>query len=275
MKTKKAKTRDNKPIQARLFTGISDLTKWIESTKPDEGWFRNHADPDASLDFKLCGAHSYQEARSELLKGKNINEIKRAIPKGTVSRTTKKRGLDVIGGCPNVPAYLAGNPQSMYRYKAEKTKGAYNVFVDTSIHCKIKKSQVREAGIEILLKVLQLSNKYPVNLYAGNTAIYNDKITVSMTKIIDAGKPFNIARISYALTEPAFLRVFGLAVIERSGGFWDSGASSGYGRPVRNNAERLDVVSNVLKNAIVVSTLDAIERGSYALNAINKALETR
>lgn len=263
MKTKKAKTNNNRPVQARIFSGLNDLTSWLETTIPDDGW-NNHLTDE--LNFKFCGAHSYQEAKTDLLKGKNVKEIKRAIPKGNTARTTKKRGLDVIGGCPNVPAYLSGNPACMYRVKNERTMGAYNVFVDSSVHCRIQKSQVREAGIEILLRVLQLSAKYPVNLYVGDTGFYDNKYHCSMVKIVDAGKPFNIARISYALTEPAFLRVFGLSVIERNGGFWDKGARMGYGRPVNNYDDRKNIISQLIPNAVTISTLDVI---TYSYNAFS------
>lgn len=273
MKTIKKKTSDGKPILLREFAGLNDMVHFLETTAPDEFW-GNHASDEFDFDIKWCGARSYTEAKTSLQKGAHVAEIKKAISRGAGTTEKKKRTLGVIGGCPNVPAYLAGSPACMYRIDREKSRGAYNVFVDTGVHCGIKKSQVTEAGIEILIRVLKLASKYPVNLYVGDFGKYDDKIHGSAVKIMDAGRAYNTARVSYALTEVGFLRVFGLAIIERNGGFWDASARYGYGRPLRPN-ERKDAVNAVFKNAILLSTLEVVNHEKDAFAPIDAVLNGR
>lgn len=273
METIKKKMSNNKPLMLREFAGLKDLTAWLETTPPDAGW-ENHASDEYAHNFSWCGAHSYSEAKASLLKGSNINQIKKAISRGAGVSEKKKRTMSVIGGAPNVPAFLAGNPACMYRVDRVKSRGAYNVFVDTGVSCGIKKSQVTDAGIEILIRVLRLANHYPVNLYVGDLGRWDGKIYGHAVKIIDAGRAFNTARASYALTETGFLRVFGLAVTERSGQFWDKSASNGYGYPL-TPMERKNAVAAVFKNAICLSTLEVIYHDRDAFKAIDAVLENK
>lgn len=270
MKVIKKKTEGNTPVMLREFSGLKDLTTFLETIPPDEGW-PNHASDDYPFSFKWCGAHNYSEAKASLAKGSNVAEIKKAITRGAGVTEKRKRRLDVIGGCPNVPAYLAGSPACMYRIDRVKSRGAYNVFVDVGVHSGITKTQVCEAGIEILIRVLRLASQYPVNLYVGDFGMHDKKIYGHAVKIMDAGRAYNTARVSYALTEAGFLRVFGLGVIERSGKYWSASASSGYGRPLWTG-ERKKAIEAVFRNAISLSTSEAIQDGDEAFKAIDEIL---
>lgn len=271
MKAIKKKTDNNKPLFMREFSGLNDLITFIENTPPDDGW-GNHASDDYKFNVRWCGAKNYTDARTSLLKGSNVAKIKKAISRGAGITEKSKRTMHIIGGCPNVPAYLAGNPACMYRVDKVRSRGAYNVFVDTGVHWGIKKNQVRDAGIEILIRVLRLANNYPVNLYVGDLGEHCGKYYGYAVKIMDAGRAFNTARVSFALTEPAFLRVFGLAVIERNGNFWDNSARRGYGRPL-SSYERKKTVGAVFRNTITLSTSEVIENGVYAFTDIDAVLE--
>ena len=273
MKAIKKKTENNKPLFFREFSGLKDLTAFIEQTPPDAGW-ENHASDDYPHNFSWCGAHSYSEAKSALFKGSNVNQLKKAISRGAGASEKKKRTMGIVGGAPNVPAFLAGNPACMYRVDRVKSRGAYNVFVDTGVSCGVKKSQVADAGVEILIRVLRLANSYPVNLYVGDFGRWGSKIYGYAVKIIDAGRAFNTARVSYALTETGFLRVFGLSVIERSGQFWGANASAGYGCPL-TPYERKKAVETVFKNAICISALEVINHDRNAFNGIDAVLDNK
>lgn len=273
MKTMKRKTQDGRPVMLREFSGLKDLTTFLETTPPDDGW-SNHADDSYPFNVRWCGAKNYTEAKASLTKGVNVTEIKKAISRGAGATAKMKRTQAVIGGCPNIPAFLAGNPACMYRIDRVKSRGAYNIFVDVGVHSGITKQQICDAGIEILIKVLQLASKYPVNLYVGDFGIHDKKIYGHAVKIIDAGRAYNTARVSYALTDAGFLRIFGLGVIERSGQYWSVGASYGYGRPLRS-WERREAVEAVFKNAISLSTSEAIGNPTGAFKAIDDVLNRR
>ena len=119
-----------------------------------------------------------------------------------------------------------------------------------------------------------MASKYPVNLYVGDFGEYNGKILGCAVKIMDAGKAYNTARVSYALTEVGFLRVFALAVVERNGQFWSASASNGYGSPLQSY-ERKQAVETVFKNAIVLSTSEVIRNNCAGFNQIDSILKER
>lgn len=270
MKVIKKKLEGNKPLLLREFSGLKDLTAFLESTPPDAGW-DNHCDDSYPYRFAWAGAHSYTEAKQMLTKGTNIAEIKKAVHRGAGVTMKRQKTLGVIGACPNVPAYLAGSPACMYRVDRTRAKGAYNVFVDVGVNCGIEKSEVCEAGIEILIRVLKLASTYPVNLLVGDLSTYENKVYGCAVKIMDAGRAYNTARVSYALTEAGFLRVFGLGVIERNGRYWSSRASSGYGYPL-DNEERRRVLKATYNNSILISTLEVIRDSERAFKDIDAVL---
>ena len=263
------KTTKSGQMMVRVFGGTSELQKFIKSTPVDDGW---NDTTERDLDYGFCGAHSYSEACESMLKGTHVAELKRAVNKGRVGYGRPRPTLGVIGSCPNVPAVVSGSPACMYRIDKTKSPGAYNVYVDVAVTGMTKKQQIYDAGVQILIKVLQLSAKYPVNLYVGDLAMHNNKVYGSATQIINAGKAFNIARVSYAITEPGFLRVFTFCISERSGKFWPSAASSGYGQPLMNS-RRKETVNAVFKNAIVLSTTEVIRYGNEAFKEIDKLLK--
>ena len=270
MKTiEKTVGKNKRQIMVRQFSGIAELQRWIKTTPIDDGW---RDTTQRNLEYGFCGAHSYAEASEQMLKGTHVQELKRAVNRGKIGYGKPKPTLGVVGGCPNVPAVLAGSPACMYRRERTKTPGAYNIYVDVAVSGFTSKQQIYDAGVEILIKVLQLSNKYPVNLYVGDLAMDSGKIYGSAVQIMNAGKSFNVARVSYALTEPGFLRVFTFCVSERNGKFWPSSASSGYGRPLENNL-RKEVCDAVFKNAIILSTQEVIRSGEYAFKEIDKLLK--
>ena len=256
-------------MMVRVFSGIAEMQRWIKTTPIDSGWDDTTT---RILSYEFCGAHSYEEASEQLMKGSNVNDLKRAVNKGRVGYGKEKLTLGVVGACPNVPAVLTGSPACMYRKKRVKTPGSYNVFVDVTVAGRISKKRIYEAGVQILIEVLQLSAKYPVNLYVGDLAVYQSKVYGSAVQIMTAGKPFNVARVSYALTEPGFLRVFTFCITERSGKFWPSAASGSYGRPLMPH-NRKDVVNEVFKNAILLSTDEVISQGEYAFRSIDELLK--
>jgi hypothetical protein len=133
-------------------------------------------------------------------------------------------------------------------------------------------SQAREAGIKILREVIRIAEIKPVNLYCGGTAIDNERRNIlgySM-QIMDAGKAFNAARVSYALTEAGFFRVFGFSMYERSEGLWSSGNAGSLGSALHNYDEDLNkrVLNAAFKNMIFVDVAAVIKGKEGALAAL-------
>lgn len=268
------KKANGKRMLMMQFATLAEMRRYITTTPVDEGWNRDHTKERLSYEFN--GAHTFEEACEQLTKGKHVAELKRAINRGKVGYGKPRPQLSIAGGCPNVSAYVAGSPACMYKMAPTKKPGAYDIYVDVAVHFGISKEQMYNAGLEILIKVMQASSKYPINLYVGSSSNHNDRYLGFFTKIMDAGKPFNVARVSYALTEPGFFRVFNFCLIERNGGFWSNRARSGYGRPTYEY-ERKEFFNEIYKNtptkdAILLSTGDVIKHHDRALEPINAIL---
>ena len=137
-----------------------------------------------------------------------------------------------------VPAAVGNDPRAMYMKRNEQLTGAYNVYINCNYLAEVNKSEVKDAGIKILQEVLRVSAIKPVNLWCGTLAIDDSRRNIYGTamQVMDAGKAFNVARVSYALTEAGFLRVFGFACRERTDGFWEPSNQWGMGRTLAKHS---------------------------------------
>ena len=111
--------------------------------------------------------------------------------------------------------------------------------------------------------MLRLSAIKPVNLYVGATAIDNERRNVIGygMQIMDAGKTFNAARVSYALTEAGFFRVFGFGYYERSREMWSTSNTHTLGCSLVNHDAELNkrVLNAAYKNMLFVNIAEVID----------------
>lgn len=132
---------------------------------------------------------------------------------------TKAWRRDVAGAVPNVPAFLAGNPQSMRRRVRLVSEAApLAVVVDLTTSGSIEARDIERRGAAILALVRVLSARRPVELWAGAfTGADGDQNGVAMFARIDTS-PLDLARAAFAFVSPAYPRkaLYGLA---RSFGF--------------------------------------------------------
>lgn len=257
-------------VRIDKFSGIDEMIRYIESKPADIGW--TDTAKDKCLDKSFCGARTYEEARDMLKKGVNVKDIITAINTGSRDYSKKQNMRHVCGGAPCVPAAVSSDPRAMYQRRNERITGAYNVYINCNYLSGVTTAQVKKAGIEILKEVLRVSTIKPVNLWCGTLAIDDARRNIYGTamQVIDAGKAFNAARVSYALTEAGFLRVFGFACRERTEDFWSSSNSWGYGCTLANYNRDLNttVLNAAYKNMVCVNITDVIENRPNALKAL-------
>lgn len=248
-------------VRIDKFTGIDEMIRHIENTPCDDGW-RDQYVNSTHLDKSFCGAKTYAEARESLKKGVNVKDIVAAINTGTRDYTKKRNVRHIAGGAPCVPAAVGNDPRAMYQRRNERITGAYNIYINCQYFSGITASQVKDAGIKILQEVMRVSVIKPVNLWCGTLAIDDSRRNIYGTamQVMDAGKAFNAARVSYALTQAGFLRVFGFACRERTGGFWDSSNCWGMGLTLSNYDAELNnkVLAAAYKNMVCINIMDVI-----------------
>ena len=257
-------------VRIDKFGGIDEMIRYIESKPADEGWSDTLKDKSMSQSF--TGAKSYEQAREMLKKGVSIKDIVLAINTGSRDYNKKRNVRHIAGGAPCVAAAVSSDPRSMYMKRNERITGAYNVYINCNYLGGVRRSEVKEAGIKILQEVLRVSAIKPVNLWVGTLAIDNSRSNIYGTamQIMDAGKAFNVARVSYALTEAGFLRVFTFACRERTEGFWSPSNSWGYGRTLAKHDKALNkrVLNAAYKNMVCINITDVIDGNEDALKEL-------
>ena len=272
VKVMKAFERKIEKYNVRIdkFSGIDEMVNYIESKPADAGW--DDTVNDRVLDRSFHGARTYADARDAIKKGVNIKDIVAAINTGNREYSKKRNVRHVTGGAPCVPAAVASDPRAMYQRRNQQITGAYNVYVTCNYPAYVRTSQIKEAGIKILKEVLRVSAIKPVNLWCGTLAIDDSRRNIYGTamQVMDAGKAFNAARVSYALTEAGFNRVFGFACRERTDGFWDASNSWGMGRPLIKWDAALNekVLGVAYKNMVTINIMDVIEGREGALKGL-------
>lgn len=262
---------DRVNVRIEKFNGIDELLRFVENTPADKG-FDDIVNGERKIREEFHGAKTYKDARGDLKKGVNIKEVIGAINTGERNYDKKRNVRHISGGAACVPAAVSSDPRAMYQKRRDQITGAYDIFINCTYHCGITSQQVKEAGLKILQEVMRVATIKPVNLYMGTTLIDQEGRNVIGygMQIIDAGKSFNAARVSYALTEAGFFRVFGFAYIVRNRGMWSSNNNFGLGRVLSlyNNNLNDKVMRAAYKNMIYVDMVDVIRHGSAALNEL-------
>ena len=257
-------------VRIDKFTGVEEMIRYIESKPADAGW--SDTVNGKSLGKTFYGADNYAEARDMLKKGVNVKDIIAAINTGKRDYSKKQNVRHIAGGAPCIPAAVGNDPRAMYMKKREQLTGAYNVYINCNYLGGVSRSEVKDAGIQILQEVLRVSAIKPVNLWCGTLAIDDSRRNIYGTamQVMDAGKAFNAARVSYALTEAGFLRVFGFACRERTEGFWDSSNVWGMGCTLAKHDEKLNrrVLDAAYKNMVCINITDVIDGKKDALKEL-------
>jgi hypothetical protein len=140
---------------------------------------------------------------------------------------TKAWRRDVAGAVPNVPAFLAGHPQTMRRRVRLTSAGApLAVIVDLTTSQGINARDIEKRGAAILALVRILSARRPVELWAGAfTGADGDRNGCAMFARIDTA-PLDLARAAFAMVSPAYPRraLYALARTKGFSGGWPYGS---------------------------------------------------
>jgi len=166
---------------------------------------------------------------------------------------------DVVGGVPNVAAYLAGHPLCMRRRERTTSEQApLSIVVSLELSGGIAIEHMRKRGAAILALVRRLSNVRPVELFVccsiGNRPGYVAAHTICR---VDTA-PLDLARAAHVLTCPSVTRGIGYAsggyLLNKHGlasGEWSGNWAYGDDSVYRRNAREI-LSSVVAPNADVL-----------------------
>lgn len=204
-----------KKLQEIIAGRYESVTAFVRDLENRPSW--NDASSAHGVGF--TGTETYEEADELLLKGdkKTAGEISHklvAIKQQLSKEAPKRRIYSTIQGCaPNVPAYIAGTPNSMINsmQKTGKTKVltiAYNVAVSAFVTT----DEMRETATQLVGAIMALeAGGTRVNLYIcvegrgwrGKNA--GQKWFVAI-KIKSAGQALDTLKMCYPLIHPSMFR---------------------------------------------------------------------
>jgi hypothetical protein len=215
------------------FVQLADAVTGYKRTSCNSGneWY-GYKDYDTSLEQVRSGDLTGVDASEALLDKLETEQF--------VSPIWRNR-LDVVGGSPCVPAYLAGHPMAMRRRERVMTEqGPLTVIVSMSLSAAIDIEVMRKRGASLLALVRLLSANRPVELWIAICLGGGNHGTHTLVRLDTA--PLDLARAAHMLTCPSVTRGLGYGVCAemRSGGQWPHNDFEGYQRTAR------ELYSNVI-----------------------------
>lgn len=149
---------------------------------------------------------------------------------------------DVVGGIPNVPAYLAGHPYNMHRRERQAVEqGPISIYASLELSAAIDVATMRQRGASILALVRLLSNQRPVELFAC-CSVGERGFGVHIITKLDT-LPLDLARVAHFLTCPSVTRGLNYAVghelAKQIGKKWDGNWAYGNCNLYRKHAREI------------------------------------
>lgn len=163
----------------------------------------------------------------------------------------RKSHPSVVGSRPNVPAYVANAPKSMYRMDRVKEKKFITIYMNLAYTGNTTDAQIRNRGILTLnlIKLLE-NNDYRVDFRVFETCCVENEIFAASIGLKKPGELLNVKKCYYPLCSKEFLRRI-LARIKESMPFQESWCMS-YGLLLSDGLTRK--VMDIPENAIVIQS---------------------
>ncbi len=166
---------------------------------------------------------------------------------------TRKVRPSVVGSRPNVPAYVAGAPKSMYRMDRVKEKKFVTIYINLAYANDTTEAQIRNRGILTLnlIKILE-NNDYGVELKVFEVSMVGSEVFAATIGIARPGEALNIKKCYYPLCSKEFLRRI-MSRIKESVPFRENW-NMGYGKLLPDNQSR--IIMDIPEDAIMISSPD-------------------
>lgn len=180
--------------------------------------------------------------------------LKRDIDRVNIRHVqTRKVRPSVVGSRPNVPAYVAGAPKSMYRMDRVREKKFVTVYMNLAYANNVSEAQIRNRGILTLnlIKLLE-NNDYGVNLKVFETCMVGNEIFAASIGLKKPGELLNVKKCYYPLCGKEFLRRV-LCRVKESMPFKENWHMS-YGQLLSDKQTR--IIMDIPEDAIVINAPD-------------------
>jgi hypothetical protein len=200
----------------RVFDSVSDFLDVVDKeTKHDsQGKDRQASSWTADKSWK----ETFKLSRTgDLSAVDDANAILEKVDASVVSSGLRPQWVSApCGAFPNVPAYLANAPESMFRKENERgVKKSVNIYYVPAVSASIEHTEIFKRGVTVLALAMQLSRICSVNIYFATCYGTQDHI-------IRLATPMVLSESAHVLTSTAFLRnlSYGLAHAHGWFGSW-------------------------------------------------------
>jgi len=154
-----------------------------------------------------------REARGQLTE--YVATTREATPQSTFD-------LDVVGAIPCVPAYLAGEPESMYRQETVPAPvEIVDLIVDINANACTDAADMMRRGVAVwqIIRRIEAKGKRVRAIASANIVVdsgYHSQINITLKQ---EGRQIDASRLVYAVAHPAFFRRQLFCAFERVSGF--------------------------------------------------------
>lgn len=239
------------------FSSLSQLHLFLKSDPPlNRNVFYSQKSKDApsrfagepldvAIDYCVGGYEKDFEVFVKLIK--DIDKVNTRFVRG------RKMRPSVVGSRPNVPAYVAGAPKSMYRMDRAKEKKFITIYMNLAYTGNTTEAQIRNRGILTLnlIKVLE-NNDYGVNLKVFEACTVGNDIFAASIGLKKPGELLNAKKCYYPLCGKEFLRRV-LSRVKESMPFKEKWHMS-YGLLL--NEDQTRTIMNIPEDAIIIKAPD-------------------
>lgn len=251
----KIEKRGNLTIYKMNFKSLSGLHLFLnDNPEVNTNIFFTQKSEEASVKF---AGEPLEQAIQYLIGGyqKDFDmfvKLRKEIDKVNIKyENTRKIKPSVVGSRPNVPAFIAGAPKTMYRVDRAKEKKFIDIYVNLPYTNNTTEAQIRNRGIMILnlVKLLE-SHDYGVNLKVFETCMVgNEAFTVSVG-LKQPGELLNDKKCYYPMCGKEFVRRI-LARLKESVPFKENWHMS-YGQVLTEKQTR--VIMDIPEDAILINS---------------------
>jgi len=145
------------------------------------------------------GAFANRLETGDEIVGQAIDERASAIEAGLLLTTGLVARNSVCGACPNVPAYIMGNPYNMRDRRRDKTgRGPLALFIEMTGSGRLDHDEMIERGAALYAMVRALALFRPLELWI--TTTYGTTGMMCQTAIRVETNPLDLARAAMVLT---------------------------------------------------------------------------
>lgn len=207
------------------------------------------------------GTKTYEEADNLLLYGdKNLQKkieaagVQKMRDKIRFNGLRKQLYTSVVGFAPNVPAYIAGTPNSMINQRTIKTRQrVITIMYNSSVHGGVSADSIITATSQMISAIMLIeASGVRVSLYCGE--LVRCRCTEQkfgwLLKVKDSGTKLDTLKMSYPLAHPSMLRRHGFRAVETASGVVREYAENGYGYPITNENDSFDFLKKCHVNNI-------------------------